>query len=191
MDAAYFAAGTLCHMLIFNSNKLLDSELAKSICLQICKFENPSKEMVVYRSFRPFITLLDTAHSTEHLKKPAALMWALWAIHHVTTRSLENEMKKSDNNNFLPDHGKKYLEMIKTEGIIELSRLIRKIYQRDDLCSYDVNVFVMDCGEGSEQFKLREVFTEYESNMIRHKILDLTGLIEKLVSGEFEEDLKN
>ena len=200
MDAAYFAAGTLCHMLtnetcglgvsVLHSFPFPDQSfeqldfdwkrcLAKDICLQICKFENPSKEMVVYRSFRPFIVLLSTVNWVEHLKTPATLMWALWAIHHVTTRSLENE--KLPKESFLPAHGQKYLDMIRSEGIIELVHEIRRVYSRPDLCSYDVTGFVMECGdsdlENCDNFKLREVFTEYEANEVRDKILELTELI--------------
>ena len=146
--------------------------------------------MVVYRSFRPFIVLLSTVNWVEHLKTPATLMWALWAIHHVTTRSLENELNKLPKDSFLPAHGQKYLEMIRSEGIIELVHEIRRVYKRADLCSYDVTGFVMDCGDGdvenSDNFKLREVFTEYEANEVRDKILELTELIVDLVEAKNE-----
>jgi kynureninase len=80
--------------------------------------------------------------------------------------------------------------MIRSEGIIELVHEIRRVYKRADLCSYDVTGFVMDCGDGDvvncDIFKLREVFTEYEANEVRDKILELTELIVDLVEAKNE-----
>ena len=44
-------------------------------------WEQPEEEMVAYRSFQPFIPLLMA------LDKPQVQLWAVWALHHVTTKN--------------------------------------------------------------------------------------------------------
>ncbi len=47
----------------------------------ILGWQTPNFEMVAYRSFVPFIALLTCR------PHPAVQLWALWAIHHVCTKS--------------------------------------------------------------------------------------------------------
>ena len=49
--------------------------------IAVLNWEQPKEEMVAYRSFEPFVPLL-----MSHEKHPVQL-WAVWALHHVTTRN--------------------------------------------------------------------------------------------------------
>lgn len=55
--------------------------LLKKQLNQIQSWPNPSFEMVAYRSFEPFISLLDND------RHESISLWALWAIHHVCTKN--------------------------------------------------------------------------------------------------------
>merc|ERR1712071_13630 len=162
------------------ANFISRRQLAKEICLQVCKFVSPDREMVVYRCFKPFLHLLGTVNDEKHQAVPAAVIWALWAIWHVTGHALINNYRNKINNkpqnDFpAPDHGQNYKKMIRDEGVWELVLKIEKLYT---------------VPEGCEGFKMNPIFTEAEQIKVRNKILELTQGIKNIVSGDYEADFK-
>ncbi|XP_075679671.1 protein zyg-11 homolog A-like [Dermatophagoides pteronyssinus] len=87
IDVSYFAIGILAQLA---SDNHLDwtyvddfdmDQMLQQMLNQIQSWPNPSFEMVAYRSFEPFISLLDND------RHESISLWALWAIHHVCTKN--------------------------------------------------------------------------------------------------------
>lgn len=47
----------------------------------VASWQAPEGEMVAYRSFHPFLSLLQCYDA------PQVQLWAVWAIHHVCTKN--------------------------------------------------------------------------------------------------------
>lgn len=86
IDVSYFAAGIVAHLAsdgaqywTVDSYKREDmlNELGKAVS----QWKVPECEIVAYRSFKPFFSLLrrDMDHQVQ--------LWAVWAIHHVCTKN--------------------------------------------------------------------------------------------------------
>lgn len=86
IDVSYFAAGIVAHLasdgaeqwtLTSYSREDMLTELEKAVS----QWKVPASEMVAYRSFKPFFTLLkvDMEYQVQ--------LWAVWAIHHVCTKN--------------------------------------------------------------------------------------------------------
>ncbi|KAK9876248.1 hypothetical protein WA026_012547 [Henosepilachna vigintioctopunctata] len=102
IDVSYFAAGIVAHLASdgeeqwtarsHSRNEML-SELETAIML----WQVPQSEIASYRSFKPFFPLLSVDLDYR------AQLWALWAIHHVCTKS-----------------PKRYCAMLREENGVEL-----------------------------------------------------------------------
>nr|XP_057924821.1 protein zyg-11 homolog [Doryrhamphus excisus] len=83
MEVRYFAGGILAHLTSRHEAWILDEELRSTILKQlhasVAAWPHLDKEMVFYRSFRPFCCLLQTYQPT------GVQLWAVWAIHFVST----------------------------------------------------------------------------------------------------------
>ncbi|CAM4747380.1 unnamed protein product [Rotaria magnacalcarata] len=77
IDIAFSAAGILAHLLFQQINHELNLELCQYMRNAILTWKNPDRNIVTYRSFKPFLPLL---HCTQI---PVIQLWAVWAIHHV------------------------------------------------------------------------------------------------------------
>ncbi|KAL0966277.1 hypothetical protein UPYG_G00293290 [Umbra pygmaea] len=85
VGVSYFAGGILAHLTSRQDAWTLDGTLRHTILEQlhaaILTWALPEREMVSYRSFRPFFSLLQTS-------QPAGVqLWAVWAIHLVCTQN--------------------------------------------------------------------------------------------------------
>lgn len=84
---SYFAGGVAAHLL--SDTRLWVSEplkpkrvrLLEQLERAVCEWETPQREMVAYRSFKPFFPLLSCTDAY-----PVTL-WATWAIHHVCSKN--------------------------------------------------------------------------------------------------------
>ncbi|CAJ1071728.1 protein zyg-11 homolog [Xyrichtys novacula] len=101
----YFAGGILAHLASRPEAWTLDEELRSSILEQlhasIMTWTHLEREMVSYRSFRPFLALLQTC------QPPGVQLWAVWAIHLVCSQNTSH-----------------YSSMLEQEGVTELLRAL-------------------------------------------------------------------
>uniref|UniRef100_A0A023F1W4 Putative zyg-1-like serine/threonine protein kinase n=2 Tax=Triatoma infestans TaxID=30076 RepID=A0A023F1W4_TRIIF len=86
IDVSYFAAGIMAHLAAEGNHAWTNCEVPRSIILQelgevVISWDPPEGEMVAYRSFYPFISLLACNDA------PQVQLWAVWAIHHVCTKN--------------------------------------------------------------------------------------------------------
>ena len=88
IDASYFAAGIVAHLLSDGPSAWAAmpsqpsrEQLLEQLAHTVTHWQTPQREMVAYRSFQPFFMLL---RSTDAY--PVQL-WAVWAIHHVCTKN--------------------------------------------------------------------------------------------------------
>lgn len=88
IDVSYFAAGIAAHLLSDGprawaaiSSLPSRDELLEQLAHTITHWQIPQGEMVAYRSFHPFFSLLLCRNAY-----PVQL-WAVWAIHHVCTKN--------------------------------------------------------------------------------------------------------
>ncbi|XP_037132213.1 protein zyg-11 homolog isoform X2 [Syngnathus acus] len=85
MGVRYFAGGILAHLTSRPEAWILDEKLRSRILEQlhvsIAAWTHLEKEIVFYRSLRPFCHLLGTCQPT------GVQLWAVWAIHFVTTQN--------------------------------------------------------------------------------------------------------
>ncbi|KAK0177397.1 hypothetical protein PV328_001455 [Microctonus aethiopoides] len=113
IDVSYFAAGIAAHLLsdgpyawmqwttgqtLPTREQLLD-QLAKAVT----NWKTPHGEMVAYRSFHPFFSLLKCTEAY-----PVQL-WAVWAIHHVCSKN-----------------PKRYCGMLTKEGGVEILKALEQ-----------------------------------------------------------------
>lgn len=101
----YFAGGILAHLASRAEAWTLDDELRTTILKQlhdsIITWTQLEREMVSYRSFRPFCPLLQT-------RQPSGVqLWAVWAIHLVCSQNTSH-----------------YSSMLEKEGLIELLKAL-------------------------------------------------------------------
>ncbi|XP_068558043.1 protein zyg-11 homolog isoform X3 [Cebidichthys violaceus] len=101
----YFAGGTLAQLVSRPEAWTLDDELRSTILKQlhasIMTWTQLEREMVSYRSFRPFCCLLQT-------RQPSGVqLWALWAIHLVCIQNTSH-----------------YSGMMEKDGVTELLRAL-------------------------------------------------------------------
>lgn len=99
VDVSYFAAGIVAHLVCASQESWKRSNISKEDLLEelgkvVISWEEPKEEMVAYRSFQPFIPLL-TALNMHQVQ-----LWAVWALHHVTTKN-----------------SKRYCRMLVREGV--------------------------------------------------------------------------
>ncbi|XP_031710276.1 protein zyg-11 homolog isoform X2 [Anarrhichthys ocellatus] len=101
----YFAGGTLAQLVSRPEAWTLDDELRSTILKQlhtsIMTWTQLEKEMVSYRSFRPFCSLLQTWQSS------GVQLWAVWAIHLVCIQNASH-----------------YSSMMEKDGVTELLRAL-------------------------------------------------------------------
>uniref|UniRef100_A0A8C8HU85 Protein zer-1 homolog-like C-terminal domain-containing protein n=1 Tax=Oncorhynchus tshawytscha TaxID=74940 RepID=A0A8C8HU85_ONCTS len=105
VGVSYFAGGILAHLTSRQDAWTLDQGLRQTILEQlhaaILTWALPEREMVSYRSFRPFFSLLQTS-------QPAGVqLWAVWAMHLVCTQN-----------------GVQYCHMLQVEGAVELLKTL-------------------------------------------------------------------
>ncbi|XP_053185366.1 protein zyg-11 homolog isoform X3 [Scomber japonicus] len=101
----YFAGGILAQLTSRPEAWTLDNELRTTILNQlhasIVTWTQLEREMVSYRSFRPFCPLLQTCQPS------GVQMWAVWAIHLVCSQNTSN-----------------YSNMLEQEGVTELLKAL-------------------------------------------------------------------
>jgi Zyg-11 family protein len=86
IDVSYFAAGIVAHLASDGADQWTvashtRAEMLGELKSAVSQWKVPDSEMVAYRSFRPFFTLLriDMDYQVQ--------LWAVWAIHHVCTKN--------------------------------------------------------------------------------------------------------
>jgi Zyg-11 family protein len=85
IDVSYFAAGIIAHLACepgwetFTANG--KTEVLEELRYAVKQWVSPEGEMVAYRSFQPFIGLLNSTDT------PQVQLWAAWAILHVCTKN--------------------------------------------------------------------------------------------------------
>lgn len=104
VDVSYFAAGIVAHLVCASHESWNDPNISKEDLLEelgkvVIGWKEPKEEMVAYRSFQPFIPLL-TALNMHQVQ-----LWAVWALHHVTTKN-----------------SKRYCRMLVSEGVDDVLR---------------------------------------------------------------------
>ncbi|CAH1118716.1 unnamed protein product [Phaedon cochleariae] len=86
IDVGYFAAGIVAHLasdgdqgwkISCRNRRDMLMELEKAVAA----WKTPASEMVAYRSFKPFFSLLSVGMDYQ------VQLWAVWAIHHVCTKN--------------------------------------------------------------------------------------------------------
>ncbi|XP_047444514.1 protein zyg-11 homolog isoform X1 [Mugil cephalus] len=101
----YFAGGILAHLTSRAEAWTLDDELRSTILKQlhdsIITWSHLEREMVSYRSFRPFCPLLQTCQPS------GVQLWAVWAIHLVCSQNTSH-----------------YSGMLEKEGLTELLKAL-------------------------------------------------------------------
>uniref|UniRef100_A0A668A907 Zyg-11 family member, cell cycle regulator, like n=2 Tax=Myripristis murdjan TaxID=586833 RepID=A0A668A907_9TELE len=101
----YFAGGMLAQLASRPEAWTLDDELRTTILEQlhasIMTWTRPEREMVSYRSFRPFCPLLQTSQPS------GVQLWAAWAIHLVCSQNTTH-----------------YGSMLQKEGVIDLLKAL-------------------------------------------------------------------
>uniref|UniRef100_A0A1B6DCA2 Uncharacterized protein n=1 Tax=Clastoptera arizonana TaxID=38151 RepID=A0A1B6DCA2_9HEMI len=91
IDVSYFAAGIIAHLASEGEQAWTDRGALQGYWKQILEelgdvvscWKPPEGEMVAYRSFHPFISLLTCTAA------PQVQLWAVWAIHHVCTKNAQ------------------------------------------------------------------------------------------------------
>ncbi|XP_076018237.1 protein zyg-11 homolog [Genypterus blacodes] len=105
VEVRYFAGGTLAQLTSRPDAWTLDDELRTTILNQlhasVTSWTQPEREMVSYRSFRPFCPLLQTS------QPPGVQLWAVWAIHLLCSQNTAQ-----------------YSSMLQTEGVIDLLKAL-------------------------------------------------------------------
>lgn len=86
IDVSYFAAGIVAHLASdgieqWTVHSHTRDEMLGELRNAVSQWKVPDSEMVAYRSFRPFFSLLriDMDYQVQ--------LWAVWAIHHVCTKN--------------------------------------------------------------------------------------------------------
>uniref|UniRef100_A0A0K8SZW5 Protein zyg-11 B n=1 Tax=Lygus hesperus TaxID=30085 RepID=A0A0K8SZW5_LYGHE len=85
IDVSYFAAGIMAHLAAEGIPAWDECDIKRELVLKelgdvVLSWVPPEGEMVAYRSFCPFISLLSC-------EAPQVQLWAVWAIHHVCTKN--------------------------------------------------------------------------------------------------------
>lgn len=104
IDVSYFAAGIIAHLASDGSQAWLVRSISRENLLHelgqvVLSWKPPEGEMVAYRSFTPFFSLLSC------FEAPEVQLWAVWAIHHVCTKN-----------------AKRYCPMLLEEGGVDMLR---------------------------------------------------------------------
>ncbi|VUZ56492.1 unnamed protein product [Hymenolepis diminuta] len=87
IQISYFAAGIVSHLACLPDDVWISAKQynkADFICVlgeAVCKWTPPQNEMVAYRSFQPFQSLILDPNSRLEIH-----LWAVWAIHHILTK---------------------------------------------------------------------------------------------------------
>uniref|UniRef100_A0A1B6MT34 Uncharacterized protein n=1 Tax=Graphocephala atropunctata TaxID=36148 RepID=A0A1B6MT34_9HEMI len=114
IDVSYFAAGIMAHLA--SQGESAWGQSGASVGWQaalaelgtvVAGWQAPDGEMVAYRSFHPFLSLLQCYQA------PQVQLWAVWAIHHVCTKNAP-----------------RYCPMLETD---QGSLLLRQMYTRSDV----------------------------------------------------------
>ncbi|XP_050440716.1 protein zyg-11 homolog B-like [Adelges cooleyi] len=105
IDVSYFAAGIIAHLACEDGWETYSmngkTRVLEELRFAVKQWVPPEGEMVAYRSFQPFIGLLNSNDM------PQVQLWAAWAILHVCTKN-----------------GKKYCAMLEKEnGIVILQNI--------------------------------------------------------------------
>lgn len=86
IDVSYFAAGIVAHLASdgvqsWTVRSYTRDEMLNELGNAVSQWKVPDSEMVAYRSFKPFFSLLRRDMDRE------VQLWAVWAIHHVCTKN--------------------------------------------------------------------------------------------------------
>ncbi|RZF46386.1 hypothetical protein LSTR_LSTR007919 [Laodelphax striatellus] len=90
IDVSYFAAGIMAHLASEGGAAwgglgvgLLRAEVLQELGGVVARWQSPDVEMVAYRSFQPFMSLLLCYDA------PQVQLWAVWAIRHVCSKNAQ------------------------------------------------------------------------------------------------------
>ncbi|KAL5960587.1 hypothetical protein TSMEX_011679, partial [Taenia solium] len=92
IQISYFAAGIVSHLACLPDDVWISalqynkSEFIRVLGEAVCKWTPPQNEMVAYRSFHPFQSLILDPNSRLEIH-----LWAVWAIHHILTKKSKSE----------------------------------------------------------------------------------------------------
>nr|CDS33552.1 eri1 exoribonuclease 3 [Hymenolepis microstoma] len=87
IQISYFAAGIVSHLACLpddvwiSANQYNKADFIRVLGEAVCKWTPPQNEMVAYRSFQPFQSLILDPNSRLEIH-----LWAVWAIHHILTK---------------------------------------------------------------------------------------------------------
>ncbi|XP_078573736.1 protein zyg-11 homolog isoform X2 [Branchiostoma floridae x Branchiostoma japonicum] len=86
IEVSYFAAGIVAHLASegrehWNLRDHSWDQMLNTLLIAVRSWNNPTGEMVAYRSFHPFFPLLE-CYTT-----PAVQLWSVWAMQHVCTKN--------------------------------------------------------------------------------------------------------
>lgn len=88
IDVSYFSAGIIAHLssdgpASWTVDTVDRDEILRDLGHVVMKWVTPSSEMVAYRSFVPFFSLLNCYEA------PQVQLWAAWAINHVCSKNAQ------------------------------------------------------------------------------------------------------
>ena len=114
MDVCYFAAGTLCNLILdwLDERKLHcggKCDVLLSVGNAVNRWEKAAKVMVGYRTFKSFLPLLRSSY-------PDVQLWAVWAIDHVCSQKVE-----------------RYGQLCFDEGVVDLLKMMLTSNNRWDV----------------------------------------------------------
>lgn len=92
IEVSYFAAGIVAHIisdadLNWSKLEISQADMSMSLWQVVNAWRIPADEMVAYRSFKPFFPLLQAN------QEKSVQLWAVWAIHHVTSKNTRRYCK--------------------------------------------------------------------------------------------------
>jgi Zyg-11 family protein len=133
IDVSYFAAGIFAHIISDGFPtweaccSIAREDVLKDLAEAVLNWKTPELEMVAYRSFSPFLPLL------ECYETPEVQLWAVWAIHHVCSKN-----------------PKRYCEMLVEEDTLRLFQEVISAANSDqnrpllDICQQTLNVIRLE-----------------------------------------------
>nr|VZI10581.1 unnamed protein product [Spirometra erinaceieuropaei] len=96
IQISYFAAGIVSHLACLKdeewlaANQYHKSTFIKVLGTAVRNWSSPQTEMVAYRSFQPFQSLI--LHEESRLE---IHLWAVWAIHHILTKKASRLLRRA------------------------------------------------------------------------------------------------
>jgi len=139
IDVSYFAAGILSHLCSSEEWELEESvpkqKVLSELERRVVSWDNPTGEMVAYRSFRPFFKLLQCTMKEVQL-------WAIWAIRHVCTKNPQRYcpmLKDEGGDDILKAMTRNAVEPLSTH-LQEVLHILENVERREELVIEDLEI---------------------------------------------------